>query len=511
MGNQQALTQNKRLQRAKLDHELVDGLLEGDLNKIKSHLDRDKTIDLECLADYACELGQADAFMLIMTHFPGDADVDALFLQAYENDLISGHDDDFMKEFLPVIQHRSKMLETICEKGDLTCFKIIKDDLTEEELKGTVKLATKSARGGRIVKYIQRYELLTAADIEEAKKTSSAGNQMLTTMESMNKFVPGIKKLLSAAGYEEASNHIDKCQELFTGASLSLVPTASAPTPELDKKIKSAIRKDQKNRIRHALRDGLHPADILDYAYKHDKDDVYLMVAAYMSDEPGYDKYFELGLRKGWFEPDDETYTPKYTKPGAMAMLAPMLSQFSGMMKSVDNGPEISQKCKVAIRKGQNNRIRHAIREGQNVVQMVQYAKKRKRLNSLEYIMSIWPEGVDATDAFTSNIMEDDAVNQISMKYIHLVHDKYQLAKQYCQSYDHDMAIFCIKLCSPEQIAAFPEDVIKMNNLSLIKNLADHNLIPNYPKFLRCHNLRPESMMDIVTVMKNTVKTIKTM
>lgn len=514
MGNQQALTQKRRLARAQLDRELIDGLLEGDIEIVQRHLDENDDVDLDCLADYACELNQTDIFIMVMSYLPEDANVDALFFAAYEKDLVSYHDKEFMQEFLPVVQNRGKMLETIWKKDDLGCFKLIKDDITTEEI---LLAETKCdiGRGKKIFNYIVKHNVFDSETIKKLQDNNTASGRLDNYKETIGKFAPVVKRISSSFGFKTSDEHVNMMNKGidlvadFTSAISEIIP--DKPIATLDAKIKKAVRKQQKARIRHALRDGVDPKDILNYAHKHNKSEIYCLVAAYMSDEPEYDKHYDLGLRKGWYDPDDVTYQPKYVKPDLLDTLKPMFGALSSMMKTSKEETKIPQKYKTAIRNFQKNRLRHIIRDDENALEnMIIYATTHSSTThvstrpSLEYLMTLWPPDKDATKILGNICCQFNmfTLNDIILQYLHLPSNKKMLVQQCEISHNNDISFEIIKLCTVEERAEILQMIAKNSNLSLLKRLYDADLISDVHKFLRKNNLKVEELVDTSSILQ---------
>lgn len=508
MGNQQALTQNKRLARAQLTRELVDGLIEGDLDIVRQHLD-EGDVDLECLADYACELNQSEIFMMTMTYLPDDANVDVLFLAAYEKGLVTYHDKEFMQEFLPVVQNRQRMIQSIWTKDDLGCFKLIKDDITSDEII-LAESNCNSGEGRKILNHIVRRNVFDSETIKKLQESNTVSGRMNEFKNTVGKITPGLSQIISSLGIEGGESfgeYITTGMDMASGLSSVMDNLPKDPIVTLDKKIKMAIRKEQKNRIRHALRGGAEPKEILDYAYKYDKSEIYCLVAAYMSDEANYDKYYELGLRKGWYDSDDLTYQPKYVKPSLMETLSPMIGVFSTMVKTTTSTSDtkIPQKYKTAIRKFQKNRLRHIIRDDEDALEkLIIYSTTSDSRSALEYLMTLWPPEKDATKILGNICCQFNmfTLNDVILQYLHLPSDKKVLVQQCEISHNNDISLEIVKNCSEEERNEILQLIVKNNNLSLLKRIYDENLIPNAHKFLRKHGLKADQLMDTSSILQ---------
>lgn len=496
MGNQQTSSREIRLIRARLDPELVDALIEGDLRLVKKHLVEDDDINLGCLAEYAIELNQGEIFQHIISRIPDEDELrDTLVLTAYEKDLIIGEDEDFIKEFFPLIENRQKLLNLICTKADLACFKHIENELTDEDIAYVVKESASEVRGEKIIRYIQRHQLMSPDEIREIQTSNSTPAQMQKYLGMANDYAPMFKNIMNAIGVKDSDGITDNVFSMMSKVSTAMGSGEKTNLPTLDKKIKTAIRKFQKNRIRHSLRAGLHPCEILDYAYKHKHKESYKMVAAYMSDEPNYHKYYELGLRRDWFDSEDEIYKPKYVEPGLMESLAPHLKLLTNMTKDMTHDEKaISKKCRTAIFKFQKNRIRHAIRNGEDITEMANCASLISS-EVFDYIMSLWPEDKDVTPMLCSICHRKNELPRL-LKYFHLAHRKLDVIRKIAMAYEMVSLIECLKLCSLEEIMIFANESAKSTNTMVIKHMQEANLIPDYHKFLRINKLDPSMIID---------------
>ena len=370
-----------------------------------------------------------------------------------------------------------------------------------------VKENLHNARGDRILQYIQRRKLVSGTRIEQIRQENPP--PMTQVVNTMNSYMPMVKQFMGSLGIDDKSGSLEKTLSAISDMG-NKYEQAEKQRPKFTKKLKTAVRKQQKNRIRHALRDGIHPADILDYAHKYKVSDVYKFVAMYMSDEPGYTKYYELGLREGWYEPKDEEYQPKYVEPGLMETLAPALAQFKNIGKLGHVDTNLNKKSKTAIRKCQKNRLRHMIRKGRDIFTLAQYAYMYRNDNeSFEYIMTFWPEDRDASPILLL-MCDKPKSNHLSMQYLHLCHDKISIARMAATSYNADLIVACLKLCSPDEINEFVHEMARNTNVFILEAMRKEKLIPDMPKLMRIHNITPEIMTSYNSVISGMLATTVT-